>query len=142
MAEALQLFQYSLLWIQYTPKSRNNEPCSFHSPFVIARTSLLRGKKKIASMLSLDCVGEILAPLKSTEMLTFISPWTGDWKQVQCSTSTQWKQFKDGWTAFDWGNKPKCTASQKHISWAKKAMLSPQKSVICNLEYATCLSSL
>lgn len=35
-------------------------------------------KKKIASMLSLDCVGEILAPCKSTEMLIFISPWTGD----------------------------------------------------------------
>lgn len=31
-----------------------------------------------ANMLSLDCVGEILAPLKSTEMLTFISPWTGN----------------------------------------------------------------
>lgn len=26
-------------------------------------------------MLSLDCVGEILAPLKSTQILTFISTW-------------------------------------------------------------------
>lgn len=34
--------------------------------------------KQKANMLSLDCVGEILASLKSTEMLTFISPWTGN----------------------------------------------------------------
>lgn len=34
--------------------------------------------KKIASMLSFDCVDEILIPLKSTVMLTFISAWTGN----------------------------------------------------------------
>lgn len=57
--------------------------------------------KQKANMLSLDCVGEILASLKSTEMLTFISPWTGNWKQVQYSIWTQCEEFKDGWTAFD-----------------------------------------
>lgn len=30
---------------------------------------------KNPSMLSLDCVGEILAPLKSTEILTYLSTW-------------------------------------------------------------------
>lgn len=43
--------------------------------FLAMKERQIKPKQK-ANMLSSDCVGEILAPLKSTEMLTFISPWT------------------------------------------------------------------